>query len=195
MRITSLLALLCLAAVLGSCAGSKSGFSRTNRSDRNGLAKGRWRTYQDSANQLLFTSGRYRHGRPVGTFRYYAPTGTLDRTESYAGEGLCEVVYWFPNGKVSRRGHAQWVTGKGKAPRFFWYGPWTTYAEDGQISAIDTYTDGTITRSEMYQNGKLTRVETYEPGKITRTEIYRNGELLKVETYEKGRRTDLINVL
>lgn len=194
MRLTHLLLLVCLTAALGSCAGSRS-LSKSNRSDHKGLAKGKWRTYQDSATQLLFTSGRYRHGRPVGTFRYYAPSGTLDRTESYAREGLCEVLNWYPNGKVARRGQAQWVTGKGQAPRFFWYGPWTSYAEDGQVTSVDTYTDGTITRSEQYKNGKLTRVETYEPGNVTRTEIYRDGELLKVETYEKGQRTQLLNVL
>ncbi|MBF9223471.1 toxin-antitoxin system YwqK family antitoxin [Hymenobacter ruricola] len=194
MRLPSLFLVVCLAAVLGSCAGSRSA-SKANRSDRNGLAKGRWRTYQDSATQLLYTSGRYRHGRPVGTFRYYAPTGALDRTESYAREGFCEVTYWYPGGKVARRGAAQWVTGKDKLPRFYWYGPWTSYAEDGQITAVQTYTDGTITRAEKYENGKLTEVETYEPGKATRTETYQDGQLLKVETFEKGLRTGTTNTL
>lgn len=202
MRIVNLIFGICLAALLGSCVGfsrtphyGARGFWKPNRSDRNGLAKGRWRTYYDEDNKQPFTAGQYRHGRPVRTFRYYAPTGALDRTERYEREGFCEVTYWHGSGKIARRGHAQWVTGHGKEPRFYWFGPWTSFAEDGQITALQTYADGTITRSEMYENGKLTEVETYEAGKTTRIETYRDGQLLKVETFEKGLRTGTTNTL
>jgi hypothetical protein len=63
----------------GACAGPR-GFWKPNRTDRNGLAKGRWRTYYDAAEKEPFTTGQYRHGRPVRTFRYYSPTGVLDHT-------------------------------------------------------------------------------------------------------------------
>jgi antitoxin component YwqK of YwqJK toxin-antitoxin module len=194
MRFSRLLCLLSLPLLLDACAGAR-GFWNPNRSDRHGLARGRWRTYHDDANQHLFTSGQYRHGRPVRTFRYLSPTGVLEKSEVYGRDGFCEVTYWYPDGKVARRGKAQWVTGKGQTPRFYWYGPWTSYAQDGQITAVQTYTDGTITRAEQYENGKLTQVETYDHNKATRTETYQDGQLLKVETFEKGLRTGATDTL
>ncbi|WP_310393009.1 hypothetical protein [Hymenobacter sp.] len=198
MRPFQLLLLLCCALLLGACATphyGPRGFWKPNRYDRNGLARGRWRTHYDSAGQQPFTAGQYRHGRPVRTFRYYAPTGALDRSERYGRAGFCEVTYWYPNGQVARRGNAQWVTGA-KGARFYWFGPWTSYAEDGQTTAIQTYTDGTISRAETYEKGKLTQVETHdERGKVIRSETYLDGQLLKVETFDKGLRTGTTNTL
>jgi hypothetical protein len=190
--------------LLGACAGSRGataqgprGFWNTNRFDRDGRARGRWRTYYDSDKTQPFTVGRYRHGRPVRTFQYYTPTGQLDHTERYGRQGFCEVTHWYPGGQVARRGQAQWVTGRNAAPRFYWFGPWTSYTPDGQVTAIRTYTDGDLTRAELYENGQLTRIETYEPRshKLTRLELYENGQLLKAETYEKGILTGTTNAL
>jgi antitoxin component YwqK of YwqJK toxin-antitoxin module len=202
MRLSGFCWLLCSVLLLCSaCAGSHSatghygphGFWKPNRFDRHGREQGRWRTYYDAGNTRTqpFTEGRYRHGRPVRTFRYYDPTGRLDRTEQYERKGFCEVTYWHPGGQVARRGNAQWVTGPGQAPRFYWYGPWTSYDENGQTTSIQTYTDGSLTRAETYENGQLSRVETYEPvhHNLTRSEVYTDGKLIKVETFEKGRRT------
>ena len=201
MHFSRLFLFLCLAALLGACASSHPathygprGFWKPNRFDRNGLEQGQWRTFYDSADTRPFTAGRYRHGRPVRTFRYYAPTGALDHSERYGGQGFCEVTYWYPSGRMARQGKAQLVSGA-KGARFYWFGPWTSCAEDGQITAVQTYTDGTITRSEKYENGKLTEVETYIGGETTRTETYRDGQLLKVETFEKGLRTGTTNSL
>jgi antitoxin component YwqK of YwqJK toxin-antitoxin module len=202
MCFSRLLLLCCFATLLGACASSKPssqygrrGFWRPNHFDGQGRENGRWRTYYDDNKKQPFTTGRYRHGRPVRTFNYYNPLGQLDRTEVYQREGLCEVTYWHPAGQVARKGHAQWVTGKGKAPRFYWYGLWTSYNPAGQITDVQTYTDGTITRAEKYENNQLARVEVYEGNRTTRTETYQSGQLLKVETFEKGLRTGTINNL
>ena len=188
--------------LLGACAGSRGtthygprGFWQPNRFDRHGLETGRWRTYYDSAARQPFTAGRYRHGRPVRTFRYYAPTGQLDRSEQYQREGFCEVTYRHSTGQVARRGHAQWVTGGGQTPRFYWYGPWTSYDETGRITSVQTYAEGTLTRTETYENGQLTQVETFDKNKRTRVETYANGQLIKVESFEKGLRTGTTNTL
>jgi len=202
MRLSRFLLMCSLTALLGACAGSKPssqagrrGFWRPNHFDRHGRENGRWRTYYDDYNKQPFTTGRYRHGRPVRTFNYYNPLGQLDRTEQYQKDGLCEVTYWHPDGRMARKGTAQWVTGKGRAPRFFWYGAWTSYDPAGQITDVQTYTDGTITRAEKYENGQLTQVDIYENNKTTRTETFQNGQLLKVETFEKGLRTGTTNTL
>lgn len=202
MRFSRLIGFVSGALLLGACAGSHPatshgphGFWKPNRFDRHGLATGRWRTYYDDAEQQPFTTGRYRHGRPVRTFSYYAPTGSLDHTETYGRDGFCEVTHWHEGGQVARKGHAQWVTGKGRAPRFYWFGPWTSYAEDGQVTGVQTYTNGTLTRAETYAQGQLTQVETYNGNQLTRTETYDQGRLIKVETFDKGQRTGTTNTI
>lgn len=202
MRFSPLILLsLCLVLLCGACASSRDttahgprGFWKPNRTDRKGLAKGRWRTYYDDAQKQPFTRGQYRHGRPVRTFQYFSPTGAVDHSEVYGQDGYCEVTYWYPSGKVARQGKAQWVTGA-KGARFYWFGPWTSYAEDGQKTSVQTYTDGTLTRSETYQNSILIRVETYQGNLRTRTERYENGQLIKVETFDRGRPTGTTNTL
>ena len=163
MRLHSLLLFLIAALLLGACTSSRTatrhygprGFWKPNRFDRHGRETGRWRTYYDVNNKEPFTAGRYRHGRPVKIFRYYDPTGKLDRTEQYQREGFCAVTYWHAGGQVARKGQAQWVTGKGQNPRFYWYGPWTSYDANGQITSIQTYADGQLTRTETYEHGQL----------------------------------------
>ena len=198
---TLILLSFCVSLLCGACASPRGtaahgsrGFWKPNRFDRNGLAKGRWRPYYDDVKKQPFTSGQYRHGRPVRTFKYYSPTGALDHSETYGQDGYCDVTYWHPSGKIARQGKAQWVTGA-KGARFYWFGPWTSYAENGQKTSVQTYTDGTLTRSETYQNSVLTQVETYQGNRRARTEKYQNGQLIKVETFDKGRPTGTINTL
>ena len=139
------------------------GLWQPNRFDRHGLEQGRWRTYYDAAKAQPFTAGRYRHGRPVRTFRYYAATGALDHSERYARQGFCEVTYWHPGGQVARRGHAQWLTGPKVNPRFYWFGPWVSFAEKGDTTALETYVDGTQATRLGYENGRRTTLEIYDP--------------------------------
>ncbi len=194
MRLPVLILLVCGPLLLGACAGTRpaahhgpSGLPGPNRFDRRGRAQGRWRTYYDDPAQAQpFTTGRYRHGRPVRTFRYFAPTGALDHSEKYRRQGFCEVTYWYPGGQVARRGPAQWVTGSGQTPRFYWFGQWTGYAPDGQVTGVQQYVDGTLTRAETYQDGKITRAETYKGPKLLTVEIYESGKLVNVETYENN---------
>ena len=95
MHLFKLVAILGGMLLLSACAGSWAttrhqprGFWQPNRSDRQGREQGRWRTYYDSADAQPFTAVRYRHGRPVRTFRYYTPTGQLNHSERYRREGL-----------------------------------------------------------------------------------------------------------
>ena len=202
MKSARLLLLLVLDASLAGCAGSRFAAAPPawavwlpNRFDRHGLETGRWRTFYDNGRHRPFTVGRYHHGRPVNTFHYYDPTGLLDRTETFQNEGYCEVSYWHPGGQLARRGPAQWVTGSGKAARFYWYGTWTSYDPDGQISAVQTYVDGSLTRAEIYEKGQLTQVEVFEQNKRSRVESYADGQLIKVETFEKGLRVGTTSTL
>lgn len=153
--------------LLDACAGSQPvagprpvSFSARNRYDRQGRPRGRWRTYYaDSVHAQLFTDGRYRHGRPIRMFSYYAPTGALDHTEKYGREGFCEVRYWHPGGQLARLGHAQWLTGK-KGARFYWFGPWTSFTEHGDTTALDLFVYGTQAQRITYDNGRRIAIET-----------------------------------
>lgn len=68
------LLLVCTTAEVAACATSRP-------SAYHGLEQSRWRSYYDSANKQPYTAGRLRHGSAVGTYRYYSPTGALDRSE------------------------------------------------------------------------------------------------------------------
>jgi antitoxin component YwqK of YwqJK toxin-antitoxin module len=145
------------------------GFSARNRYDRHDQPKGRWRTFYDAANKQPYTVGRYRHGRPVHTFNYYDPTGTLAKSERYGRDGYCDVTDWYPSGKAARRGKAQWVT-SGKQARFYWFGPWVSFTEQGDTTALETYLDGKPATRIGFENGKRATLETYdERGRVLST--------------------------
>jgi antitoxin component YwqK of YwqJK toxin-antitoxin module len=134
--------------------------------------------------------------RSYGTYAFWKPN-RFDRhgLETGRWRTYYDVTYWHPGGQLARKGSAQWVTGKGRNPRFYWYGPWTSYDANGQITSIQTYDDGNLTRTETYEEAKLTQVETFEQGKRSRVETYADGQLLKVESFEKGLRTGTTNTL
>ena len=168
MSVLRLLGLTIAALLLGACAttrpapkGGFLGLWRPNRFDRRGLAHGRWRTYYDAANTQPYTAGRFRHGRAVGTYRYFAPNGVLDHSEEYARAGACVVTYWYPNGQVARHGPAQWNTGA-KGVRFYWLGPWVSFGERGDTTALEQYIDGKQLSRLVYQNGRRATLETYD---------------------------------
>lgn len=66
----------------------------TGRFDRQGQRQGRHRAYYDDACTQLLTRGRYRHGRPVGCWRYYALAGELQRQERYRRRGFSDITYY-----------------------------------------------------------------------------------------------------
>ena len=120
------------------------GFWHTNRLDRHGDPQGRWKVYSDDADAQLSTRGRYRHGRPVGRWRYYTPpAGTLAREERYHRRGRSSLIYYHPNGRVARRGHARLVD-EPDGMHFYWYGEWLSYSEAGVLQKIETYENGQL---------------------------------------------------
>lgn len=119
------------------------GFWHTNRLDRRGDPIGRWNVYYDEAQTKPLTQGRYRHGRPTGRWRYYAPTGALARQERYHRHGLSDLTYYHPNGQVARQGQAR-VADEPDGLHFYWFGEWLSYSETGVLQKV-----------EIYQNGRL----------------------------------------
>lgn len=165
--------LLTSALLAASCLGPRRaagpaplGFDPRNRYDHHDRPRGRWRTYYDAARTQPYTVGRYRHGRPVRTFQYFAPTGALEKSEQYGREGYCDVTDWYPSGKVARRGRAQWLTGS-QGNRFYWFGPWTSFSEQGDTTALEQYADGKIATRIGFTQGQRAVLETYNQyGKV-----------------------------
>lgn len=135
MRSFGLLALLLLAT---ACAGSRA----TERRDRHGERQGRWSTYYDDARTQRFTRGRYRHGQPVGGWQYFANTGHLQRREHYRRHGFSDITYYYPGGRVARRGRAR-VVAEPSGPHFYWLGEWKYYSPAGTLDSVQTYERGT----------------------------------------------------
>lgn len=162
------LLLLPILSLFAACVGSHRatgslplGFGPRNRYDRHNQPQGRWRTFYDEARQEPFTIGRYRHGQPIRTFKYFAPTGALDHSEQYGRDGYCVVTYWYPSGKRAREGRAQWLTG-GKGARFYWFGPWASFSEQGDTTALDTYDDGNQRARIAFELGRRATLETFD---------------------------------
>ncbi|GAB3637079.1 hypothetical protein GCM10027422_26690 [Hymenobacter arcticus] len=108
------LSVIVLASAVAACTA-------TRPADRLGQRQGRHRAYYDDAHTQLLTRGRYRHGRPVGRWRYYALAGELQRQERYRRHGFSDISYYYPGGQVARRGRARVVAEPG-GPHFFWLG-------------------------------------------------------------------------
>ena len=133
-----LLPLLLLSALAPACTGSRAA---PERLDRQGQRQGRRRTYYDEARTQLFTRGRYRHGGAVGRWRYYAPTGELQRQERYRRHGFSLITYYYPTGRVARSGQARTVE-EPRGPHFYWFGEWRYLSPDGPLDSVQVYETG-----------------------------------------------------
>jgi antitoxin component YwqK of YwqJK toxin-antitoxin module len=144
-----ILALLGLAAT--ACATTKpklprAAFWRTNGYDRHKEMQGRWRTYfDDDTRKRPFTTGRYRHGSPVGHWRYYTQPGPLDHEERYHRK-FSDITFYYPNGQVAQRGRAR-IVDEGIVMHYYWFGEWQKFSDTGKLLQIDTYEKGKLVAS------------------------------------------------
>jgi antitoxin component YwqK of YwqJK toxin-antitoxin module len=132
-----LLPLLLLSALATACTSARP----AERLDRQGQRQGRYRTYYDEARTQRFTEGRYRHGRPVGRWRYYAQAGELQRQERYRRHGFSDISYYYPSGQIARRGRARTVD-EPRGAHFYWLGPWQYYSPAGALDSVQVYNVG-----------------------------------------------------
>jgi len=134
----SLLPLLgLLGALATACAGTRP-TGPAERSDRQGRRQGRSRTYYDEARTQRFIEARYRHGQPVGRWRYYAQAGDLQRQERYRRRGFSDIRYYYPGGQVARRGRARTVD-ELQGAHFYWLGEWRFYSPAGALDSVQVY--------------------------------------------------------
>lgn len=130
------LALAC--GLLSACA--------TNRLDRQGERTGRWRTHYDDAHRQPQASGRYRHDQPRGHWRYYSQAGQLEREERFRPNGTSYLTYYYPSGRVWRRGLSR-LADNGRTLHYYWTGDWLIYSESGTLQQVETYALGKLVHS------------------------------------------------
>lgn len=139
-----------LSSLATACASSHP----TERLDRHGQRQGRYRTYYDNARTQLFTRGRYRHGQPVGRWRYYAPDGAWQRRERYRRHGFSDLTYYYPGGRVARRGRARVVVAR-SGPHFYWLGEWQYYSSASALDSVQSYNLGKRQRTRYLTGNRL----------------------------------------
>ena len=119
---------------MGACTATRP----AERFDHLGERQGRYRAYYDEARTQLLTRGRYRHGQPVGRWRYYALAGELQRQERYRRHGFSDIAYYYPSGRVARRGRAR-VVDEPSGAHFFWLGEWQHFSPAGTLDSVQRY--------------------------------------------------------
>ncbi len=127
------------------CARGPVGFWSRNRFDRSGdYRHGPWRGYLDARQkQELLSKGRFRHGRAVGRWQYFSPTGERERTERFHRHpvGLITLTIYHPNGQIAKRGQARYES-DAAADRFYWFGEWRCYDTAGRVLPPEYYRQG-----------------------------------------------------
>ncbi len=114
---------------------------RTNQLDKEGKYHGRWKIGADD-NKTLLRNGRFRHGREVGTWKYYYPSGKLMMVERRKrNHNYIQVMRYHENGELARVGQARLVTA-GNIARYYWFGDWKVYDINGKFSHREYYENG-----------------------------------------------------
>jgi len=136
-----------LLLLLGACTAIKEhgpiGFWSKQRYDRQLRKHGPWPAYYDAKRYLA--RGRYQHGRFAGRWRYFGPTGVMERSERFARQpyGLMTITEYHPNGRKWRRGQAR-IVDEGDQIHFYWFGEWKVYDLAGHYLGIEHYDRGLL---------------------------------------------------
>lgn len=115
---------------------------RINRFDGSGRFHGMWKIMGPDEKTLI-RKGRFRHGREVGTWRYfYYPSGNLYMVERHKRRlDYIPVKRYHENGSLEKEGQARVEDTKEKI-RYFWFGEWRVYDDRGNFSHTEYYVNG-----------------------------------------------------
>lgn len=118
---------------------------KINRFDKEGKYHGRWKVYLgEGKNKVLIRDGRFKHGKEVGKWRYYYPSGSLYIYEEHnRWENTFLMKRYYENGNLMKEGHAIMIN-NGKSVAYFWYGEWKVYDEQGNYTHTEIYKDGNL---------------------------------------------------
>lgn len=116
---------------------------KINKYDKEGNMHGRWKVFFGKDNTVI-RNGRFRHGHEAGTWKYYYPDGTRYMREKYSRNSeIIKVTKYHENGEIARRGEARLIK-TSTLDKYFWFGEWEVYDENGNFSHIEVYKDGNL---------------------------------------------------
>ncbi|MBC6700081.1 toxin-antitoxin system YwqK family antitoxin [Hymenobacter puniceus] len=126
------------------------GFWSEHRYDHALQPHGPWRSYYPEPTGQMASRERFRHGRIVGTSRFYSPNGTLERQEVYArtSPGLMRITYFHPSGRIWRTGQAR-IVAEPDGSHFYWFGEWPVYSATGRAEKMEYYEAGKLLRVKL----------------------------------------------
>lgn len=147
-----------------------------------GKKQGFWRKH-DSLGRLVY-EGYFKDGSPIGTFRYYYPSGEI-KTISTLSENArhASVVTYFQNGQKMASG-IYLNEKKESIWRFFSEKDGSLVSEESYQSGVKNgyskvfFPEGGLADSTWYRKGKMDgwSEQYYSDGKLKVQTFYRNGE-------------------
>ncbi|MCK8522119.1 hypothetical protein M0D21_11100 [Aquimarina sp. D1M17] len=155
-----------------------------NQFDADGKRHGKWRKRYDNSDQIRY-EGTFDHGKEVGKFKFYKPSGGKSPTaiKIFSKESDTVLVrYLSVKGKV---------ISEGKMVLKARIGLWK-YFHNGsdKIMMTEKYVDGKLDGEQLtyFDNGQLTEKTQYLAGKRhgKRVIYSEKGIMLKEYTYENG---------
>ena len=158
-----------------------------NQLDSEGRRHGIWKKNHDNT-KILRYEGEFRHGKEIGTFKYYQNIGNkpvLTATKTFNPDtGLAQVQFFTSTGKVISEG-----TMNGK----LYVGEWKYYHKNAsQLMTQEFYNnqgqlDGT--RTVFYVNGKTAEIQTYKNGVLNGISklMSKDGVVINEYTYADGK--------
>src|SRR5690606_28688433 len=158
-----------------------------NQLDSEGRRHGIWKKNHDNT-KILRYEGEFRHGKEIGTFKYYQNIGNkpvLTATKSFNPDtGLAHVQFFTSAGKVIGEG-----TMNGK----LYVGEWKYYHKNAtQLMTQEFYNnqgqlDGT--RTVFYLDGKTAEIQTYKNGVLNGISklMSKDGVVINEYTYADGK--------
>ncbi len=156
-----------------------------NNYDAEGKRHGQWQKKFPNSNQLRY-EGTFEHGKEIGEFKFYKPSGGKNPTaiKTFSSQSDTVVVKYFTQkGKVISEGN---MINKDRV------GLWKYYHNGSdKIMMTENYRLGKLHGEQLtyFENGKLTEKNTYADGKREGKRIIysEDGIVIKDFTYENDK--------
>ncbi len=157
--------------------------NNTNKFDKEGKRHGVWRKTYTNSN--LRYKGKFKHGKEVGTFNFYAISGEKNPVviKQFAqGTDLVKVQFFSKKGILESEGN---MDNKVRV------GLWSLYFNDGKsLLSTEEYINGALDGEQkvFYKTGVVTKLAHYKEGKLhgNRKMFSEKGEILEDLNYKEG---------
>jgi len=131
------------------CLLLSSVFSYSQNKFKNKQKNGYWSIYYDDAKEQMQIRGRYKNGKQVGPWFHYKQNGDLEKKEIYKRKKV-KVIYYYPSGKVLRKGNAKLVL-QDTLYHFYFIGEWKCYTPNAELSKKEYYEMGRIANTIYFK--------------------------------------------